>query len=358
MKKILIILSLTMVLIPLYSISCAGKTSINESIVQVWQPAITEGENATLLSFGVAVGDGSQILTVLNYEDYTPDGLEVGFPGKTKYPASVEAIDPRTSATLLKVIGTKFKAATIGEPDKLEQGHEITIHGWPGPEFDSLESVTVSFAGYDTIMSIDVMNNDYICYDGAPVTDKDDRVIGLIGTFYNAFVFRLGEPGMTAPIININKALELLSLDTVSQPWAGGPAFAIKITKESLTGYAIAEPPLANYNAMTAAIESLLRTMGDPLPTNELPGDYRSFNWGGPESVDGTLLSLAYPRPVELRNTENQLVAEAKWLGIQWGRSEGKSNRIFYGHFEQGNAVVDGGYILKGDINAVESVLS
>lgn len=279
-------------------------------------------------------------------------------PGKTKYNASVQAIDPRTSATLLKVEGTTFKAATIGEPDNVKQDDEIIIHGWPGPEYNSLLSTAISFPGYDIVFMMPPVGERYITYDdGATVTDKYGRLIGLIGTFYNAFVFRLGEPGMTPPIINIKDALELLSPDAVSQTWARGPAFALITTKESLTGRATSEPSPANYDAMTEAVESILGTIGEPLPANELPSDYRTFSWGGPESADGTLLNLVYPRPVELRNTAGQVVAEAKWVGIQWGRSEGKPNRLFYGYIANGNAIVAGGFILNGDITALDNTL-
>jgi hypothetical protein len=358
MKKTLTILSLIIILTSLVSVSCGRSTSIDDSIVQVFEPANATGENTTLLSFGVAVGDGSQILTVLNYEDYTPDGLVVGLPGKTKYQALIQAIDPRTSATLLKVVGTKFKPAVIGETDKLKQGDEIIIHGWYDPDFNSLlTSVTMPFSGYNTMMIIDIMNNKYIAYDGAPVTDKAGKLIGLIGTFYNAFVYRLGPPGMTAPMINNKSALELLSPDAVSQPWARGPAFAIITTKESLTGRTFSEPPLANYNAMTAAIESLLGTMGEPLPPDELPSDYRSFAYGEQESIDGYLLSVVYPHLVELRNNDGKIAAEAKWVGIQWGRSGGKPNRLFYGYMQNGNAIPAGGFLITGDVITLEKTL-
>jgi hypothetical protein len=354
--KYLTLFVLALLSLPAISGSCASSSSIDDSIVQVWEPAGTVGGEASLISFGVAVGDGSQVLTVLNYEYFTPGSLEVGLPGQVKYAASIEAIDPRTSATLLRVEGTMLRAATIGEPDALKPESEVIVYGWTAPDYSTIKSERVPFPGYGNGFFMEV-GEGYIASDGSMVTDEQGRVIGLIGTFYNAFVFRPGGPGMTAPIINIQSALGLLSPDAVNQPWADGPAFSLITTKDSVTGHTSAEPPLTKYSEMTAAIQSLLATMSEPLPANELPGYYRGFSWGGPESVDGTLLSVVYPRPVELRNTGGQVVAEAKWVGIQWGRSEGKPNRLFYGHIESGNAIAEGGFTLNGDITELENTL-
>jgi hypothetical protein len=40
-------------------------------MVQVWQPSAA-GEPEDLLAYGVVVGDGNHVLTVLDYEEYTP----------------------------------------------------------------------------------------------------------------------------------------------------------------------------------------------------------------------------------------------------------------------------------------------
>jgi hypothetical protein len=356
MKRMPILLSLIIVMASFFNFSCVCNPSVDDSIVQVWEAAGNGVNESTLLAFGVAVGDGSQILTVLNYEDYTPDGLEVGLPGETKYHASIQAIDPRTSATLLNVEGTAFKAATIGEPDNLKQGDEIVVYGWPGPDYNSLKSIATSFVGYDVALIMPIGDEEYIAYDGSIVTDKSGRVIGLIGTFYNAFVIRLGGPGMTPPIININNALELLLPDAGNQPWAEGPAFAY-MTSVTGGGRHSSEPALANYNAMTASIKSLLGTMGESLPASELPSDYRLFIFGPENFEDSNFFSVVYPRPVELRNTAGQVVAEAKWVGLQWDRSEGKSNRLFYGYIKNGTAIVTGGFLFNGNVSALENTL-
>ncbi|MBN1367544.1 MAG: trypsin-like peptidase domain-containing protein, partial [Dehalococcoidales bacterium] len=241
--KLLIVLSLLIVTLMISSYACNNTLSINDSIVQIWEPIGSTSGEVTLLALGVVVGDGSQILTVLNYEGYNPGRLEVGVPGQQRYQASIQVIDPRTSVTLLKLENTKFTAAAIGEPDNLQPGTDVVIHGWPGSGSGSLESRVTRFPGYATAFMMDIEEEGYISRDGATVTDKKGNVIGLVGTFYDAFVYRLGGQGMTAPIVNIDDALELLSPDAVNQPWAKGPAFSLITTEDTVTGRSPSEPP-------------------------------------------------------------------------------------------------------------------
>jgi hypothetical protein len=357
--KILFTALILILVFPLVSVvcfSCSSSYPINDSMVQVWQPGTT-GENGTLLSFGVAVGDGSRILAVLNYTDDIPDNLEVVTTGKAKYQASIEVFDPRNSVALLKLTGGRLTPAKIADTGIIEPESEVIIHGWSGPDYNLPGEQNVSFPGYGNIFFIDLLKNPFIAGDGAVVTDKNGAVIGLIGTLYNTFVPRAGGPGMTAPIINIQNALGLLSPDATNQPWVKGPVDTHITTKESVTGDAPAQPP-DKYNEMTSAILKLLGTMGEPLPTDEIPGYYMNIGWPEPQLADGTVLTVLFPHPVELRNSAGNIVAEAKWVGIQWGRSEGKPDRLFYGHNIHTNAAPEGGFILLGDISALVNAMS
>ena len=128
MKSITLLALLMVLLIG----SCTNK--IEETVVQVWEPSPTTGEPATLVAFGVSVGDGNQVLTVLNYEDYVPGNLEVVLPGYGRFNASVQAIDPRTGATLLKLEEANLPVATIGDTSVIKPGQSVFIHGWSGSE--------------------------------------------------------------------------------------------------------------------------------------------------------------------------------------------------------------------------------
>ncbi len=68
----LIILTL-LILTAVIPMSCTGVTSAAESIVQVW-------ESDTMVASGVAVGDGTQVLTVLDYIHSPPYEVSVATP--------------------------------------------------------------------------------------------------------------------------------------------------------------------------------------------------------------------------------------------------------------------------------------
>jgi len=47
--------------------------------------------------------------------------------------------------------------------------------------------------------------------------------------------------------------------------------------------------------------------------------------------MDGSLLTAVFPNPVNLRGTDGTVLAQAKWVSIQWGRSDSKPSFVVYG---------------------------
>jgi hypothetical protein len=358
MKKFLLIFTAVIVLLILAaaSFSYSQVSSIQKSMVQVWIPDAIKGKAHS--SFGLAVGDGSQILTVFNFENEVPDTIEIVKPGKGTYTGRVQAIDPRYSLMLIKVDGLKLPAASISGAEYPYRLDKINIYGWPEPGLNSFKRAKTWFPGNNMVMSIDTENQPYTAYDGATVTDKIDNIVGLIGTFYNSFIIRLGFPGMIPPMVNIESAADLLSPDAANQSWAKGPAFTLITSLPSITGKSPNEPQARQYLRITAELDSLFNTMGDPLPVKELPADYRLLSMGGFETNDGTLFTALYPYPVELKNAQGEVLAKAKWVGIQWDRREGKPNRLLYGKIDAfGNPKTTGGFILNGDVTELQKAL-
>lgn len=338
------------------SLSC-NPSPVNEAaMVQIWKSADADAAQEEPLAYGVVVGDGQQILTVINYQNDIPETLYIGRPGQPRYPATVKALDPRNSVTLLDISNSVFPKADIAPAGSYHPGDNITVHGWRVTDFQKIEQRQDIFPLVGGRLALE--EGPRIDLPGAIVTGRDGKVIGLLGTDYNTFVIRLGPVGMTAPMIDIHDALELLSTDTANQPWASGPVNMIVTTQDTLAGLASPQPPESNYAEITSEIQALLGTLSEPLPSDELPDDYRNFSWGNPEDADGILLSVLYPHPVALRSSGGELVGVAKWVGIQWERNEGQPNRLFYGHVEEGNAVVDGGFVLQGDITDLANALN
>jgi hypothetical protein len=69
---------------------------------------------------------------------------------------------------------------------------------------------------------------------------------------------------------------------------------------------------------------------------------------------DGKLMILCYPGLQELRNADGKLLALAKWIGLQWDRSEGKPARLVYGTEPYKG---EGIYELTGNMTYLEDCL-
>ena len=59
-----------------------------------------------------------------------------------------------------------------------------------------------------------------------------------------------------------------------------------------------------------------------------------------------------FPRPVELRNSAGKVLAQAKWVSIQWGRNEGKPSRVVYGSVAY---TVEGSFKITGAVSGLEN---
>ncbi len=351
------ILALATVLMLLAAnISCIQNTSemVNKSIVQVWIPTRITGEPAVWVSFGIVVGDGNHVLTIMDYEEYSPGDLEVVTRDQERYNASVQSIDPRTGMTLLKLEGTNgLPVASIGSLPKYPQTvliWESTDSDWTVPKSLTVSSVRalgpLFFGAFDKSAfwgGVDPAP-------GAVVTDKKGRVLGLAVPLYERLVMRLGTP--PALIASIDSALELLSGDAVQRPWADGPVLSAAIASRGpLNGYSagILSTP-SDYDKMSIALLDLLGKLGEPIATDDL--NLNDQSWYG--SLEGTMLVVVYPWPVDLKGADGQVLAQAKWVGIQWDRSEGKPNRLIYGDVAY---TIKGGFVIAGDIsNLLQSV--
>jgi hypothetical protein len=139
---------------------------------------------------------------------------------------------------------------------------------------------------------------------------------------------RLGYPGYIPPIISIGSAAALLSTDANKQLWANGPLlFAANISASRSGNYDGID---RDYLPVANAITQVLNKLGGPLSMSDLPQDFISYAIGNEatSSPDGSLLTTVFPRPVNLYNSAETLLTQAKWVGIQWDRNNGKPGRV------------------------------
>jgi hypothetical protein len=63
------------------------------------------------------------------------------------------------------------------------------------------------------------------------------------------------------------------------------------------------------------------------------------------------MLIVVFPDPVTLKNVDGKTLAQAKWVGIEWDRLEGKPNRLVYGDVAY---TIKGGFELVGDLTNLQ----
>lgn len=350
--------ALAAVLVTMAGCGSASATS-NNPVVQVWSAA-TSGQQAEFLATGVVVGDGRHVLTVLDYESYSPGDIEVVAAGGRRFDASIQGIDTGTSATLLKLKSGRLSPALAGDPAAFKQGDQVFISRWSGKpltyehlpgQFGRYQQVTAPL-GFDVAPTESQGQSEWDGFGdwlGAVVTDSSGKVLGLAGNVYNGLLSTLAVP--TPSVVSITPALQLLSTGA-SQTGTNGPVLATMFGDEGPGSYFFAgEQP--DYGQMSADLETLFGQLGQPVPAQESP--HFAVLGLSPYSTDGKVLVVVYPQPVQLRGQDGTVLATAKWVAVQWGTAEG--TRLFYG---SQTYKVDGGFEISGypmDLNGSVQIL-
>jgi len=346
----------------------SSKIEVDNYVVQIWQLGAVSGEPETPLAFGVVVDDGNHVLTVLDYEEYTPDKLLVVSPEYGTFNASIQATDYRTSATLLQLQDGNLPPAEIGGTSYLasNQSQRVYIRGWGGGNnrymkcpADAYFSDNIAPLFFSVSVPPQLNGEGWVGEPGAVITDKEGKAIGLVGRYWSKLLIKLFPVGyIYLPLaINIDNALGLLT-DTSHTT---GPAVCVVLTRlgsnDIVPGNA-PHLPVNNVENLGTTVMGLLDELGEPLPLEDL-AKYSSGLPMGFHPEEGVMLTAAFTYPVELHDTDNNLLATAKWVGIQWDRSEGKPNRLIYGSTAY---AVEGAYSIEGDISGLvqllESILS
>jgi hypothetical protein len=319
-----------------------------------------------LLAFGIVVDDGNHVLTVLDYEEYTPDKLLVVSPEYGTFNASIQAIDYRTSATLLQLQDANLPPVEIGDTSSLasNQSQRVYIRGWayygthsymkcPADAYFS-GNVSPLFFSISIPQEVTTKGEGWVGMPGAVITDKDGKAIGLLGRYWSKLHIILLPAGYVyLPLaINIESALGLLT-DTSHTI---GPAVSVILTKLGGTDIVPGNPPhlpVNNIENLATNVTGLLDELGETLPVDDME-QYSSGLPMGFHPEEGVMLIAAFTYPVELHDSGNNLLATAKWIGIQWDRSEGKPNRLIYGSAAYS---VEGAYSIKSNISGLVQLL-
>lgn len=372
-KVVYILIALVAVLVVALVVVLAAVVPSNKAddyVVQIWQPRTVSGEPEALIAFGIVVDDGNHVLTVLDYEEYTPDKLLVISPEYGTFNASIQAIDYRTSATLLQLHDANLPVAEIGNISSLalNESQRVYIRGWGSGTNEHMkcpadaytwDDVSQSFFRVALAGEVISKGKGWVSKSGAVITDKHGKAIGLLGRYWSMLAVVYIPVGYLPLAININSALELLT-DTSH---TNGPAMLVVLTDQPSVGtyFVPGDPPhlLANSTEnLVTDVTGLLGALGERLPLDDL-AQYSSDLPLGFYPEEGNMLIAAFTYAVELRDSDNNSLATAKWIGIQWDRSEAKPNRLIYGSTAY---AVEGAYSIEGDVSGlvqlIEPVLS
>ncbi len=358
-KKIihsLFVIMLLTIMLPFVA-SCGN--GVDSWAVQVWQPS-AGGEPETLLAFGVVVDDGNHVLTVLDYEEYTPDGLLVVSSKNGQFEATVQSVDYRTSATLLKLQGADLPVAEIGDSSSLESEQQVYAGGWGGRNDEymktplnaySTEDISPLFFSVSLTQEVLDEGKGLVGQPGAAITDSNGIVIGLLGRYWSKLVTHLGGPLDQYPplAVSIDSAMELLT----DESHASGPAIVVVMdggsSTETIPG-SYPHLPLNVLEGLDSIVIELLDELGDSLTIDDLVEHNHQFSC----REDGKLLVVTFPYLLDLQDSSGNLLADAKWVGIHWDRSEGKPNRLLYGSTSY---VVEGAYCIEDDLDNLIQIL-
>lgn len=368
--SIAVVVALAVVLVVLIRVMPSHNRA-DDYVVQIWQAGAVSGQPERLLAFGVVVDDGNYVLTVLDYERDTPDKLLVVSPKYGTFNASIQAIDYRTSATLLQLHDANLPVVETGDTSSLasNQSQRVYIRGWaysrtnrymkcPANAYIS-DNISPLFFSISIPQEVITKGKGWVSESGAVITDEDGKAIGLLGTYWSKLIVMSLPAGYVyLPLaINIDSALELLT-DTSH---TNGPAVSVILTKLGSTDIVPGDSPhlpVNNIENLDTTVMGLLDKLGEALPLD----DMEQYSSGLPRFFhpeEGIMLVAAFTYPVELHDSDNNFLARAKWIGIQWDKSEGKANRLIYGSTAY---AVEGAYSIEGDINGlvqlVEPVLS
>lgn len=342
---------------PEFALTISDFTPLNEAIVQVW-------ESDELVATGVVVGNGSQVLTVLNYEVDTPGSLELSVisPRYGEYEVSVQVIDSRTGATLLRIEGGSLPVATIGDIQSLLPDQQVLIWEWYSSAINNgkpkfMETPVLYGTTQDDLPVIFGVNfppeampeGIHAIRQGAVVTDENGSVLGLVGVDYRKLFPHPTPLGAIPGVASIDGALEMLSSNANQRPWSNGPLL-FDIESNSVSRFT--RGTLSDYERITIALQEMLGKMGEPIPSAELPQDYYEMLRAPLPTGEG-ILTVVYASPVDLRNTDGTLVARAKWVGFMYN-TERRPFTLLYG---SGQLVIEGGFIFLGDLDDIREIV-
>lgn len=338
----------------------ATASTDGQPLVQVWF-------SDALVATGVAVGDGKQILTVLDYVGSVPYPLTAVTASGEKLETSAARFDPRTGLTVLDLVGSMLPSQALGDATA-RKSQTVRILGWQ-PVASVSESLPNSglpsepvLGSYEGAVSgnpygsperfrMNITSPAYFTSrltPGSPVMDERGRMIGLLGNIKWGMIAPSVPPKYLQPVIGLESVTQLLSGITGHDDSADGLVGFNVARPGSVTTF-LEVPP--NYESVAAGLAKAVNSVGRPLAAVESADNFSKFPFA---PQDGTVVVAAYARPIRLISSDGRTQADAGWVVVQWDRGLGKPDRIVYGTAE---FVTQGAFELQTDISELQDAV-
>jgi len=296
---------------------------------------------------GLIVSADGLVLTVLDYSK-PMERIEVRVPGMGNYDATVERVDPRTGATLLKIDGVGFPFASLKAGATVELGEPVVVL-----YLDTAIGELVAREGYgapainegskDTLFAL--LSIGSMGHTGSVVVNRDGELLGMVGqwTWWGTGISSPSGPypGPDGPVVKTVSLLSLLG-DEVGEDTISIPAAVAyhSHTREENRGWHIDSPAVREL--LAGPVERALQSLGGLADVEKLGQRDRAVL----RYKVGTVLELVFAVPQELRLQSGELLGEARYVAFWWGRENGEPNVVLCG--------AEPGYIcgafLAGDI--------
>lgn len=349
MRYVRILLIITATALVAVTISCGGPAdSVSRSIIQVKMRSFKTGK-LEQASNGIAFKDETHALAVIDYEKFSPESIVVVTGENQTFEASIESVDPRSGLAILKTKGAmNLPPIPAGEFPGKGEPMVTWQFDWQGRLVSQSAIVTFSTLEPPHFM---LKSKDYFgswVDAGTVVINEDGKVTGLVIPYIDSPV-HARVPGGTPPIVaSVADTQKMLSGEYVREPWASGPAVISLASAVAHRG--ILMPP-DDYEKSSRLIAELMGRLGEPVTATDFNISVETWSI----RPDNHILIALYPKPMELRNTEGILLAQANWVAIQWDRLDGLPNRMIYGTVPY---ETQGAFKLSTDITSLEELVS
>lgn len=348
MKRFVMLLIAAMIMAsPGLILSCSDHTeSVSDSLIQVKMHSYQTGKLETA-SYGAVFMDEHHALTVIDYERYDPESIVMITSDNNSYEVSLEAVDSLSGLAVLKT-QQPVNVPAIPIADLPNEGD--TVLAWePDKEgFLVSYSLNVTLPIYDSLvfqLDTDPLRGP-VFSTGSMITGKNGKLIGLVMPWGKNIYAAIPRPF----VAGVADTPKMLSGEYDREPRVDGP---VRVDFGSRgRDFSRFLRSLADYEKLSDMLSEITGTLGEPVAATGI--DFNGWDWYYPRPSRAVLLCL-YPGLIELKDMEGRILAQVRWIAIEWNRDDDQPDRLLYGMVPY---TIQGAFKLSADLAGLEKFLS